>query len=669
MGLLIRHVLAEAGAVAVVVAWAAAATPALAQARPSLEGFTGQLATPSAWTAGEGTAHLLFTPADDTRFPGAESRRYALALGVLRWVEVGGRVTDVQGARVRDLSFGLKLRLPLDLLLPRAPVAFAVGSQDEGGAATNFRSRYAVASARLWRLGGSIGYGLGPDRMEGWFGGGTLALHDALELVGDWDGRDLAAGARASVPLAPLGLPLRLGAIARAVVNREPRTVEWGFTLEVPLWLNGRPDGGRSTPGAARGGGDAAPPAIASRGEAPAAPVVVPARGPGGAAPAPSAPGPPRAALRALEGALVEDGLEEVRAGLAGETLVVEYENNRYDHDEADAVAVVLREVDRAGLGDRPIAVVVKRSGLVVAELTFPPGGAGARAAAGVRFAPGQRRVAWASISPRNRRALHSTLVLAPGLRTFVATELGVLDYLVTFRPDLVVPLWPGATAFARAEVPLTWSDSLGDRGYFRDYRTPAHVEYATVHQAVRIAPGLWAMVGGGLFQWTDAGGLGELLWTGAGGTVALGLQGSRTWNERYEERHGLTGSVRLRVPRLDGLLLVRGGRFVNGDRGVAVELSRWFGDTQVGVFYTRSEVSIAGAFFTVPLTFRRDMRPGWLQVRGPRRWGHGVGTVVGEERNLITTGLGVVPLAPWNLETSYLDAGRMARDRLLAPW
>jgi hypothetical protein len=661
--------------IGVAIACAAAAGPAHGQSRPSLEGYTGQLTTPSAWTADEGAAHLLFTDAEDPRFRATSTARaYALTAGLLGWVEAGGRLSEVwSDPRIRDLSFHLKLRLPLELLWPRVPVALAVGSQDEGGAAANFRSRYAVASVRAWRLGGSVGYGLGPDRMEGWFAGGTLALAGWLEVLGDWDGVDLNAGARASIPLDRLGLPLRVGGIVRTVLRHESRQVEWGLTLEVPLWLNAGPEGRHpidvgqsppSRPASAPPPRTAPVPALAVVAVAPVAP---PADSP--------APAAPVEALRGLEDALVEVGLEEVRAGTAGGGVVVEYENNRFNHDEADALQIVLRQVERTGLAGRPLAVVVKRSGLRVAEISVPAAGdADAIAEEGSaprwRSAPPERRADWVSPRPRNRRALHSALAFAPDLRTFVGTEVGLLDYVLSLRADLIVPLWPGLTGVARAQLPLTWSDSLDDGHLYRRYRTPRRLEYALLHQAVPIAPGLWVMVGGGVFQATDAGGLAEALWapSRAGGTLALGVQGLWTQNDQHAERRALTASARLRLAPAGLTLLMRYGRFVNGDRGTTAELSRWFGATQVGVWLTRTDASIAGAFFSMPLTPRRDMRPGWLQVRGAKRWGHGVGTIVGEERNAITVGLGAAPISPWNLEACYLDGGRISRSGLVAP-
>jgi hypothetical protein len=496
-----------------------------------------------------------------------------------------------------------------------------------------------------------------------------------MELVGDWDGTELNAGARWSVPLRPIGLPFRLGAIAKSPVRRRPLLVEWGATLEVPLWLHARPSGDRRP---MDGGSPARP-------SSPLAPTL--AKGAagdlqgGGERPPPAAEQPlddaPYAQidpLLDLEDALVEIGLEEVRAGRDGEVIVVEYENSRFNHDEADALYLVLLEIERVGLAERPLAIVVKRQGLRVAEISVPSAAEVAAAPAGSaarprwRYGAPARRALWISPEPRNGSALHSSLVLAPGLRTFVGTEVGMLDWVVSLQPDLIVPLWTGATGFVRADVPLSWSDDLRDGRVLRRYRESRRIVHALLHQAVPLAPGLMAMIGGGVFRSTDAGGLGELLWSPGDGTLALGAQGSWTANDVGEERQALTGSARLRIAPLDVSVFVRSGRFVNGDRGTTVDVSRWFGDTQVGVFFNRTETAIAGIFFTVPLTPRRDMRPGWLQVRGSRRWGHSLGSVVGEETNPITTGLAIAPIAPWNLEASYLDWGRISRDGLVVP-
>ncbi|HSD21556.1 MAG TPA: YjbH domain-containing protein [Anaeromyxobacter sp.] len=631
----------------------------LAENGPSLEGFSGQLTTPSAWALSPGTAHLVFT--NSPRVEDATTRTYLVDVGFLPYLEIAGRVTDVSSPDgPRDLSFNAKLQLPLDRLAPRLPFAVAVGTQDEGGAATFFRTRYAVASARLGPVTLSGGWGTGPQRMDGAFAGGALTLLPGVEALAEWDAANVNAGLRLALSLARIGLPLRIGGVGMSALDRRPRTIEWGATLELPLWLNAGPEGRRPVRerGAAAGRpSDAKPSGDAVAGAPRPALAAGESRTTGSTA--------EEEALGALEASLVRIGFEEVRVGRDGDTLVVEYENSVFNHAEADGVYVVAREIARAGLAGGDAVLVLKQNGLRIAELGLPGGPpAGREERPGWKLDPPERRAAWVSSQPRNRRALHASLVLAPGLTTFVATQVGVLDYVVSFRPDVVLPLWPGATGFARFDVPLAWSDDLRDGGALQQYRDDPRVEYALLHQAFPVAGGLWAMVGGGIFRTTDAGGLGELLWAPGDGALALGVQGSWSVNDQGDERRGLTGSGRLAFAPLDLVATVRAGQFVNGDRGATVQLARWFGDTQFGLFLTWTDVSIAGAFVSVPLTPRRDMRPGWIQVRG-RRFAHDVGTVVGEERNAIRTGLGIAPLSPWNLEASYLDDARVTRDGL----
>lgn len=660
-----------------------AAAPAAAENGPSLEGFSGQLTTPSAWAQTPGTAQLLFTNAP--RVESMTTSTFVASFGFLRYVELAGRITDISFPEgPRDLSFNAKLQLPLDLLAPRLPLALAVGTQDEGGESAYFQTRYAVASARLGPATISAGWGSGPDRMEGVFAGGALRLLAGVEALAEWDTENVNAGARLSIPLDRIGLPLRIGGIAMTALDRQPRTVEWGATLEVPLWLNASAAGRTAVPVKSRRGSgaassSAAPPAQratpAAPSDAPATPspaTVAPVEAAIASGAAPSTPALGHGAveedadddaLRRLEGSLVDIGFEEVRVGLEGETLVVEYENTVFNHAEADGLQVVAREIALAGLADRDLAIVLKQNGLRLAELETPAN-AGPRSDVGWKLAPAPRRATWVSDRPRNRKTLHTALVLAPALRTFLATPAGVLDYVVSFRPDVIVPFWPGATGFVRFDVPLVWSDDLREGGAFREYHDDPHVEYALLHQAFPLARGLWGMVGGGVFRSIDAGGLGELLWAPGDGALALGAQGSWTVNDAGDERKGLTGSVRLAIAPLDLVATVRAGRFVNGDESATVQLARWFGDTQLGVYFTSSDPSVAGAFLSIPLTPRRDMRPRLIQVRG-RRFGYDVGTVVGEERNFIRTDLGIAPMSPWNLEAAYLDEARVTRAGL----
>ena len=71
----------------------------------------------------------------------------------------------------------------------------------------------------------------------------------------------------------------------------------------------------------------------------------------------------------------------------------------------------------------------------------------------------------------------------------------------------------------------------------------------------------------------------------------------------------------RVRYPSWDLTLGVTAGRFRDGDDGVAAELSRFFGQTEIGLFFRHtSRDSLAGMRFAFPLTLGRELKP--LRVR-----------------------------------------------------
>jgi hypothetical protein len=112
-------------------------------------------------------------------------------------------------------------------------------------------------------------------------------------------------------------------------------------------------------------------------------------------------------------------------------------------------------------------------------------------------------------------------------------------------------------------------------------------------------------------------------------------------------------------LPWLDASLEVTAGQYFLADRGFSVDVARFFGDTQVSLFYTRTVTQVAGIQVSLPLTPRRDMRPGWVQVRGARRWRYEQSTVVNMNRNVITPGVAILPETPHNLEEVYQNSDR----------
>jgi hypothetical protein len=265
-----------------------------------------------------------------------------------------------------------------------------------------------------------------------------------------------------------------------------------------------------------------------------------------------------------------------------------------------------------------------------------------------------------------NSSALHSQLVLAPGLRTLLATEVGTFQYVLSIRSEAIVTLWPGAAAYARADIPVLWSSAFADGGPVRNERSPPQVDHALLYQAVPIAPGLTALAGAGLFR-GDPGGVAEALLTPGKGALALGVQAAVTRDGAGSVAHAATGSVRYDLVPLDTVVEAHAGEFVGGDRGFSASLGRWFGDTKVSAFASRTGSWLAGVELSLPLTLRREMRPGLLQVRGSRRFVYEAHSTVGSRENAVQLSAPLAPVTPWNLETSFLDEGRLSLDRIVA--
>ena len=169
---------------------------------------------------------------------------------------------------------------------------------------------------------------------------------------------------------------------------------------------------------------------------------------------------------------------------------------------------------------------------------------------------------------------------------------------------------------------------------------------------------------------------LNELMWTPGDGThrfmakqVYLYHSGSLAQpktNEVY------LGSYRYYARPLDLYLIGTGGKFFDNDKGISVELKRFFGDTAFSVYYKNSwtprheHVQVGGVQFVFPLTPRRDMKPYPVQLRGADEWGYAQETKIVStgQSNTVATSIGVNPQPPYNLEHTFTN-----RDRLSEPY
>ena len=611
------------------------------------------------------------------------------------------------GSPFSDLSASFKVTsAPLTRGRDYWPVV-AVGIQDIGGGSNLNQSRYAVISEDIWRFRLSAGYGFHSERMEGGFGGAEFRAHDWVTLLGEYDTRDTSAGIRLVTPEI-WRTPIQLTATLKSALNHNPGTIDFAAGVTFPLDF--RKKGGR-------GAGTASPavvvagPEVAGAHQVPAAGSQTPQKATLAAAdiapasPLP-APAPPTAGsagseatntvssvtlenLATLQKQLVAAGFINVQVGQRRtRELVVEYENTIFNHNELDALGVVAGIVSETASEDfETIRIVIRRKGIRVAVVSAPLATLrtfmkqpvmDVRALKNffsLTYATGITGDTYFFPHESGFQFPNTSLILAPGLQTYIGTEVGVFDYLLSFRPEILSNLWKGGVLQLRWDIPVAWSDNFDDRKAFSAGRNDARMDRAMLFQGVSLAPGLMANLGAGMVLHNDYGTLNEIVWSPGEGTHRLrGVQAWARDADTHNTKDVHLASYRYLFAPLDLSLEVTGGRYWGQDHGFNLELKRFFGDMAVSTYYKNSTTSegkhwqAAGIQFAFPLTPRKDLKIGPLQVRGSDEWSYAQESTLainGQKTNdVVSQGLAVNPQPTPALYRSYYN-----RDRLNAAY
>ncbi|GFO56429.1 hypothetical protein GMSM_34360 [Geomonas sp. Red276] len=636
----------------------------------SLQGFTGLLNTPNAETTEEGTVYLTYSnqkePERRSRITSEESVN--LALGIYDGLELSGRFFDARPyGNGRDLSGNLKLRIPF---IPRGPYipTFAVGVQDVYGGhnASFLKTKYAVASEELWRFRFSLGYGTGPDRMKGTFGGVEFKAADWLYLLAEDDTTEKNVGIRLISP-SVFGFPAHLHLTFKSSLDHEPLRPEFAAGLQLPLGLDHNYAKPIPVPETTAG----------KQVEAPS---------PAAAAAVKQAPTPADAAgLERLVKRLTGDGFQNVRVGYLGPLLLVEYENARYDHNELDAMGVVMGYVQlEAPAAFDTVRMVERKKGISVlqVEVPIPVLRAFFQDATNLERLQDNlkisREVADASgftfvSGGGNSSYLTTSLWVYPGLKAYVGTEVGIYDYLISVKPDFYVNLWKGAFVDMRADIPVTWSRNFDDGKAFRSDRNSAGIERAMVLQAIKPADTVMMMLGAGLVTTESYGTANEVSWAPGDGTHRFRfLHVYTTGQDKQDKKQEYLGSYRYLYAPLDLYFQGTAGKFMTQDRGATIEIKRFWGDSSLTVFYKNAVATdnrnhqAAGIQFDLPLTLRKDMKPGLVQLRGTDDWTYSQETSIAKKNSLnwLGTPIGARLEPPFSTENLFFN-----RDRLSEPY
>ncbi len=676
--------------------------PALAQLAPG--GFSGTINAPTADVLSPGVVSGAWSnsnPEKPRGSPAVGSFGSAnLGFGVLPGLELVGRLAfegDLQCnmysavsapcSGMRDLSASGKYQLPLRL---GWDTRLAFGAVDVGGAATNFRSYYGVATSSFGSVDVTLGYGRGNhahSSLDGLFGSTQVFLTEHWRALAEYDSHELRAGVRYARPLTEQ-LALEMGASRKLSNRSDQQTWQAGLGLTYSFDKHALDQGTRklSTVTVAAAPAEASAPVVAAK-STPATTSeqrVGPAQAATASLSEPAATQVQRADQLAsrLSGA----GFSSIWVGFDhARGWVVQAEPLAWRKNRLDALGVALALWQKQAQGDEQLHLVLsylqdpvltlRTSGACLAK--FTEGGWWCDGKAALTLGNGEPvqtpALGWAVTPKAQSQVMRPQIELGPVLRQRVGTEVGLYDASVGLDLAWELALGRGVLWQGEVTVPLANSTNFADGAVFGNERIQLRLESSVLSRQMQLAPHLWAQASIGYVMHNDYGGQLDLAWHSPQGSLRLGAlagyyQGTDTSGLTFESiRHPLAlASARWSVVDGRWFMEAQAGQFYNQDRGFRLASHHWYGDNRLTLHYRSTEsgwqmprTNFAGFEISMPIGNRAATLVGPVTVRGTDQWVYGLQSKVQGGDNAITNGYGVLPAIRHGLLNDTLDNDR----------
>ncbi|MGP8436706.1 YjbH domain-containing protein [Paraburkholderia fungorum] len=696
-------------------------------AEPALNalGQAGGLVIPYAFALPEGTGEVQYNNYIDPRYgkQATGSEVYWGAFGLLPYVEVAGGLANYPTVKsvqftgeehfvFRHLMANVKVEVPKFF---KYQPSIAFGVTDIGGQTHFFRSKYGVVSQAFGPVTLTAGYGRG-DRLDGLFGGAQVSLwNTGLSLLAEDDSKTPYAGVRYQSPrISWLADANVIGTFMRSIRSTDGVAPRTSFSVGIQIPLGKRFSGARCAEGlcdgpqvpaaqAADADDDSAirlaslqpvDPRAANAGHSAlaAAPItyVPPLQSyasvmlsdvtAGKSSDTPSAAIPEAldtSALDEIAAQLFAAGLERVRVGVSGRDLVVEYENHRYNQNEADALGVALGVASvNAPHGTARIHVVIKKANEPIGEVIVD------RDAFAQFIAGGAPTAAGASLTMRTRPTYDADSIawhgnehthgltriqIEPVVSYLYGTEYGVFDVSLGANIEGFVPLWRGAELYASYIAPLYNTKNMDEGRVFSDYRLRGGLNAVALAQSFWIMPQVFNVASIGKFDYSYVGVQNETTVFVPGRPDLIRLRLAYLHHEPGHDALPSEKNAELtyRWVQPSWKLWIEAGvaRFVGGDKGPVATLTRWFDDVSVSVHGEHSgQGTFVGAAVSFPLTLRQGMKPGISQVYGSEQFGLDFRTRVGST-NYLSANAAENMSFPYSTQQYLLNQGRFSGE------
>ncbi len=627
----------------------------------SLQGTTGVINTPTAEVTDDGLVELQFSnQVDFIRLNKTKKEyvadQYFVNFGLLPNLEIIGRLSNIEDESdnsdlIRDLATSFKYQIPFyHEYLPK----IAIGINDLGGQASHYDSKYIVATKEYGFVRGSVGYGFDSiNLLDGAFGSLEVKATDWMSLLAEYDSKDTQVGLRINTP-ANLSDYVDVAFLAKA--NLDDASQRYSFGLNVRMELGDNHHDKRVYHDTA--------PAIT-----PVANIST-----------------KEYKTQALKEKLVQIGLENIDIKEGGNTIYLAYENNIFEHNELDALGVVLGAMHALNVPYENFDIVIKRSNQKVKKLS---GSLSAYKAMIRSFsdmsvqafrdsisvsAPSSQDGQNLTVENANSSYLKTRLRLYPGLITYVGTEYGTFDYLVSLRTGFQWNLYKGWDLGVLADFPAIASDDLDrDTGRYKSANKGNQLKSIMIHRS-DVFGDFINIASAGLFRdfWVGFENL-----TYAQGNHTLGVKyayfrgreetvpsGNIAYEPFREEHYIYTATYSYYHDSLDTLLELTTGKFYYDDTGFEVKAKRYFGDTAIGFFYQKADEQYIGISIEVPLTPRK-VEDSYFQVKGKADYKYNLRTTVNDpdNANYLAPGGLLRASREFDIESNFLNRSRLNSD------
>ena len=248
-------------------------------------------------------------------------------------------------------------------------------------------------------------------------------------------------------------------------------------------------------------------------------------------------------------------------------------------------------------------------------------------------------------------------LVISPTLVSSIGTEFGSFDMDGGVNINVVLPLWTGATIETNQVKPLGIGTSGFEQGgVFYASRLKPTISRTLIHQLVNVPSiNTQARLSLGTAHDTWDGHQIETSTQSDNGRHRLGLTAGSFKNDTLpannSKNYELATYRYAHNDRMSTVTELTTGKYWGGDKGWSIGQRFWHGDTALNIYLRRTRmaesaplVSFAGLQFSIPITPRVNKGMQHLALRGTNQWTYTLESRVFDRENLLTGGYGEVP-------------------------